>query len=118
MAEEEVTEVVADNGSGMCADGFAGDVLPRAVIPSTVDKPKMPGTHHHCHAHMLVDKRKEKRKRKKEKRKKRKERRDKRKEKREKKEIEKRKKEKRKKTTKKKRGEKRSEELKREEKRR
>ena len=33
MAEEEVTEVVADNGSGMCADGFAGDVLPHAVIP-------------------------------------------------------------------------------------
>ena len=43
MAEEEVTEVVADNGSGMCADGFAGDVFLRAVIPSTVDKPKMPG---------------------------------------------------------------------------
>ena len=74
MAEEEVTEVVADNGSGMCADGFAGDVLPHAVIPSTVAKPKMPGTHYHCHARMLVDKRKVKRKRKKkEKREKRKE---------------------------------------------
>ena len=57
-----MTEVVADNG-GMCADGFAGDVLPHAVIPSTVDKPKMPGTHYHCHARMLVDKRKVKRKR-------------------------------------------------------
>ena len=83
MAEEEVTEVVADNGSGMCADGFAGDVLPRAVIPSTVDKPKMPGTHYHCHARMLVDKRKVKSKKRK-KRKKRKEKREKRKEKREK----------------------------------
>ena len=63
MAEKEVTEVVADNGSGMCADGFAGDVLPRAVIPSAVDKPKMPGTHYHCHARMLADKRKVNRKR-------------------------------------------------------
>ena len=43
MAEEEVTEVDADNSSGMCEDGFAGDAAPRAVIPSTVDKPKMPG---------------------------------------------------------------------------
>ena len=69
----------ADNGSGMCADGFAGDVLPRAVIPSTVDKPKMPGTHYHCHARVLVDKRKVRTKKKKEK--KRKEKREKRKEK-------------------------------------
>ena len=71
MAEEEVTEVVADTGSDMCADGFAGDVLPRAVIPSTVDKPKMPGTHYHRNARMFVDKRKgEKEKGKKEKKKK------------------------------------------------
>ena len=54
----------------MCADGFAGDVLPRAVIHSTVDKPKMPGTHYHCHARMLVDKRKVKRKMKKKKKRK------------------------------------------------
>ena len=83
MAEEEVTEVVADNGSGMCADGFAGDVLPRAVIPSTVDKPKMPGTHYHCHARILVDKRKVEGKRKKRKKKREEEKREKRKEKKE-----------------------------------
>ena len=65
MAEEEVTEVVADNGRWFC-----WRCLPRAVIPSTVDKPKMPGTHYHCHARMLVDKRKVKRKRKKRKKKK------------------------------------------------
>ena len=35
--------VVADNGSGTCNTEFAGDVAPRAVIPSIVDKPKMPG---------------------------------------------------------------------------
>ena len=38
-----MTEVVAENGSGMCADGFAGDVLPRAVIPTIVGRPKTPG---------------------------------------------------------------------------
>ena len=113
MAEEEVTEVVADNGSGMCADGFAGDVLPRAVIPSTVDKPKMPGTHYHCHARVfVVKKRKINRKKKREKRKKKKEKR------REKREKIKRKEKREKKKKKKKRGEKRSEEKKREEKRR
>ena len=35
--------VVADNGSGTCNTEFAGDVALRAVIPSIVDKPKMPG---------------------------------------------------------------------------
>ena len=35
--------VVADNESGMCKVGFSGDDAPRAVIPSIVDKPKMPG---------------------------------------------------------------------------
>ena len=44
MAEYEVTAVVADNGSGMCEDGFAGDDAPDAVFPSIVDKPKMTGT--------------------------------------------------------------------------
>ena len=43
MAEEEVTEVVADNGSGTCEDGFAGDILPRVELPSIIDMPKMPG---------------------------------------------------------------------------
>ena len=40
---EEVAAVVADNGSGMCKTEFAGDDALRAVIPSFVDKPKMPG---------------------------------------------------------------------------
>ena len=35
--------VVADNGSGMCKAGFAGDDAPRAVFPSIVGRPKMPG---------------------------------------------------------------------------
>ena len=32
-----------DNGSGMCKAGFAGDDAPRAVFPSIVGRPKMPG---------------------------------------------------------------------------
>ena len=46
MAEEEQEEVAAlvcDNGSGMCKAGFAGDDAPRAVFPSIVGRPKMPG---------------------------------------------------------------------------
>ena len=43
MAEEEVVAVVVDNGSGMCNAGFAGDNAPRAVLPSIVGRPKMPG---------------------------------------------------------------------------
>ena len=43
MAEEEVVALVVDNGSGVCADGFAGDDAPRAVFPSIVGRPKMPG---------------------------------------------------------------------------
>ena len=43
MSGDEVSAVVADNGSGTCNTGFAGDDAPRAVIPSIVDKPKMPG---------------------------------------------------------------------------
>ena len=35
--------VVADNGSGTCNTEFAGDVALRAVMPSIVDKPNMPG---------------------------------------------------------------------------
>ena len=41
--EEEVTAVVIDNGSGMCKSGFAGDDAPRAVFPTVVGRPKMPG---------------------------------------------------------------------------
>lgn len=41
--DEEVTAVVVDNGSGMCKAGFAGDDAPRAVFPTLVGRPKMPG---------------------------------------------------------------------------
>jgi actin-related protein len=40
---EESRALVIDNGSGMCKAGFAGDDAPRAVFPSVVGKPKMPG---------------------------------------------------------------------------
>jgi len=43
MCEEEVAALVVDNGSGMCKAGFAGDDAPRAVFPSIVGRPKMPG---------------------------------------------------------------------------
>jgi len=43
MSEEEVAAMVVDNGSGMCKAGFAGDDAPRAVFPSIVGRPKMPG---------------------------------------------------------------------------
>jgi actin beta/gamma 1 len=43
MSEEEVAALVVDNGSGMCKAGFAGDDAPRAVFPSIVGRPKMPG---------------------------------------------------------------------------
>jgi len=41
--EQEVAALVVDNGSGMCKAGFAGDDAPRAVFPSLVGRPKMPG---------------------------------------------------------------------------
>eukprot|EP00396_MALV-II-16_sp_LP-1_P000339 gene339-172_t len=41
--EEEIAALVVDNGSGMCKAGFAGDDAPRAVFPSIVGRPKMPG---------------------------------------------------------------------------
>merc|ERR1712080_457381 len=34
---------MGDNGSGMCKAGFACDDAPRAVFPSIVGRPKMPG---------------------------------------------------------------------------
>jgi len=43
MGEEEVAALVVDNGSGMCKAGFAGDEAPRAVFPSIIGRPKMPG---------------------------------------------------------------------------
>jgi len=42
-ADDEVAALVVDNGSGMCKAGFAGDDAPRAVFPSIVGRPKMPG---------------------------------------------------------------------------
>ena len=43
MGDEEVAALVVDNGSGMCKVGFAGDDALRAVFPSIVGRPKMPG---------------------------------------------------------------------------
>jgi actin beta/gamma 1 len=43
MADDEVAAIVCDNGSGMVKAGFAGDDAPRAVFPSIVGRPKMPG---------------------------------------------------------------------------
>jgi len=43
MADEDVAALVVDNGSGMCKAGFGGDDAPRAVFPSIVGRPKMPG---------------------------------------------------------------------------
>jgi len=40
MADEDITPLVIDNGSGMCKAGFAGDDAPRAVFPSIVGRPK------------------------------------------------------------------------------
>ena len=39
----EVQAIVLDNGSGMCKAGIAGDDAPRAVFPSIVGRPRMPG---------------------------------------------------------------------------
>ena len=43
MAGDEVTQVVVDNGRDIFKIEFAGEVAPRVVIPSFVDKPKVPG---------------------------------------------------------------------------
>ena len=39
-ADDDVTALVLDNGSGMCKAGFAGDDAPRAVFPAIVGTPK------------------------------------------------------------------------------
>lgn len=41
--EDKVQPIVIDNGSGMCKAGIAGDDAPRAVFPSIVGRPRMPG---------------------------------------------------------------------------
>jgi actin-related protein len=38
MSEDEVANLVIDNGSGMCKAGFAGDDAPRAVFSSIVGR--------------------------------------------------------------------------------
>jgi len=38
-----IQALVIDNGSGMCKAGIAGDDAPRAVFPSIVGRPRMPG---------------------------------------------------------------------------
>ncbi|XP_049816585.1 uncharacterized protein LOC126263534 [Schistocerca nitens] len=43
MADEDVSALVVDNGSGMCKAGFAGDDAPRAVFPSIVGRPRYQG---------------------------------------------------------------------------
>eukprot|EP00930_Biecheleria_cincta_P005076 TRINITY_DN105_c0_g1_i4.p1 TRINITY_DN105_c0_g1~~TRINITY_DN105_c0_g1_i4.p1 ORF type:complete len:417 (-),score=77.09 TRINITY_DN105_c0_g1_i4:273-1403(-) len=43
MADQAIAALVVDNGSGMCKAGFAGDDAPRAVFPSIIGRPKMPG---------------------------------------------------------------------------
>ena len=43
MGDDEVAALVCDNGSDMVKAGFAGDDAPRAVFPSIVGRPKMPG---------------------------------------------------------------------------
>jgi len=41
--DDDVAALVVDNGSGMCKAGMSGDDAPRAVFPSIVGRPKMPG---------------------------------------------------------------------------
>lgn len=40
MADDDISAIVLDNGSGMCKAGFAGDDAPRAVFPSVVGRPR------------------------------------------------------------------------------
>ena len=40
MVTRKVTALAVDNGSGMCKAGFTGDDASRAVISSTVGRPK------------------------------------------------------------------------------
>ncbi|CAK0864615.1 unnamed protein product [Prorocentrum cordatum] len=43
MGVEEVAALVVDSGSGLCKASFSGDDASRAVFPSIVGRPKMPG---------------------------------------------------------------------------
>jgi actin, other eukaryote len=39
---ENLTAIVIDNGSGTTKAGFAGDDAPRAVLSTTIGRPKVP----------------------------------------------------------------------------
>jgi actin len=43
MADTDSPAIVIDNGSGMCKAGIAGDDAPRAIFPSIIGRPKVPG---------------------------------------------------------------------------
>jgi len=43
MGDDDTAALVVDNGSGLCKAAFPGDDAPRAVFPSIVGRPKMPG---------------------------------------------------------------------------
>ena len=43
MADDDVSALVVDNGSGMCKAGFGGEDAPRAVFPSIVGRPRFQG---------------------------------------------------------------------------
>lgn len=41
--EDELLNIVVDNGSGLCKAGFAGDDAPQVVFPSIVGRPSHTG---------------------------------------------------------------------------
>ena len=43
LTADQMRSLVVENGSGRCKDVHSGDEAPRAVDPSTVDRPKTPG---------------------------------------------------------------------------
>lgn len=40
---ESIAPIVVDNGSGMTKAGFAGDEAPKAIFPTVVGRPRLPG---------------------------------------------------------------------------
>ena len=43
MSDEEIVQVVIDNGSGIIKAGFSGDDAPRVIFPTLVGRPKHQG---------------------------------------------------------------------------
>ena len=41
--DEDITEVIIDNGTSVIKAGFSGDDAPRSVFRSIVGRPKIPG---------------------------------------------------------------------------